>query len=29
MELGLTVEKGYSSVIRLILEGARVAKGKV
>jgi AcrR family transcriptional regulator len=29
MELGLTVEKGYSSVIRLILEGALVPKGKV
>ena len=29
MELGLTVEQGYSSVIRLILEGALVAKGKV
>lgn len=28
MELGFTVEKGYSSVIRLILEGALVAKGK-
>lgn len=29
MELGLTVEDGYSSVIRLILEGALVPKGKV
>ena len=29
MELGLTVEQGYSSVIRLILEGALVPKGKV
>lgn len=29
MELGLTVEHGYSSVIRLILEGALVPKGKV
>ena len=29
MELGLTVEQGYSSIIRLILEGALVAKGKV
>ncbi len=28
MELGLTVERGYSSVIRLILEGAVVPKGK-
>jgi AcrR family transcriptional regulator len=28
MELGLTVEKGYSSVIHLILEGALVSKGK-
>lgn len=27
MELGLTVERGYSSVIRLILEGALVPKG--
>lgn len=29
MELGLTVEQGYSSIIRLILEGAMVPKGKV
>ncbi|NJL18154.1 MAG: TetR/AcrR family transcriptional regulator, partial [Nitrospira sp.] len=29
MELELTVEQGYSSVIRLILEGALVSKGKV
>ena len=29
MELGLTVEKGYSSVIRLILEGALVAKPRM
>ena len=29
MELGLTVEQGYSSVIRLILEGALVPKGRV
>lgn len=29
LELGLTVEQGYSSVIRLILEGALVPKGKV
>ncbi len=28
MELGLTVEKGYSSVIRLMLEGALVASHK-
>lgn len=28
MELGLTVERGYSSVIRLILEGALLPKGK-
>lgn len=28
MELGLTVEHGYSSVIRLVLEGALVPKGK-
>lgn len=28
MELGLSVEKGYSSVIRLILEGVLVPKGK-
>lgn len=28
LELGLTVEKGYSSVIHLILEGALVSKGK-
>ncbi len=28
MELGLTVEQGYSSIIRLILEGALVPKGK-
>lgn len=28
IELGLTVEKGYSAVIRLILEGALVPKGK-
>lgn len=28
MELGLTVEQGYSSVIRLILEGALVPKEK-
>ena len=29
MELGLTLEQGYSSVIRLVLEGALVLKGKV
>ncbi|MBL8036865.1 MAG: TetR/AcrR family transcriptional regulator [Nitrospira sp.] len=29
MELGLTVEQGYSSVIRLVLEGALVPKEKV
>jgi len=29
MELGLTVEHGYSSIIRLVLEGALVPKGKV
>ena len=29
LELGLTVEHGYSSVIRLVLEGALVPKGKV
>ena len=29
MELGLTVEQGSSSVIRLMLEGALVPKGKV
>ena len=29
MELGLSVEQGYSSVIRLILEGALVPKKKV
>ena len=28
MELGLTVEHGYSSVIRIVLEGALVPKGK-
>lgn len=28
LELGLSVEKGYSSVIRLILEGVLVPKGK-
>lgn len=28
IELGLTVEKGYSAVIHLILEGALVPKGK-
>ncbi|CUS36048.1 Transcriptional regulator [Candidatus Nitrospira nitrosa] len=28
MELGLTVERGYSSVIRLILEGVLLPKGK-
>jgi len=28
MELGLTVEKGYSSVIRLVLEGVLIGKGK-
>jgi AcrR family transcriptional regulator len=29
MELGLTVERGYSSVIRLVLEGALVSKANV
>lgn len=29
MELGLSVETGYSSIIRLVLEGALVPKGKV
>jgi AcrR family transcriptional regulator len=29
MELGLTVEHGYSSITRLVLEGALVPKGKV
>ncbi len=29
MELGLSVEKGYSSIIRLVQEGALVPKGKV
>ena len=29
MELGLSVETGYSSIIRLVLEGALLPKGKV